>query len=183
MVDVLSKEDEERLKEIMAIRKERREKISYLRRVGERAYPTYEAILSDSSSNKHAVAVVLDIIDGESAKRSRFRNRFRRLAVTRLADKDYEVRRSAVSLFGRIGGREEAPLAAVCLCDNPFEHEGIIRAAATTLTAIGGPNELAAMDEWLRSDSYRDNADLRKHIQKCRDELKNRLSETKDPTK
>ena len=55
--------------------------------------------------------------------------------------------------------------------------------AATVLLAIGDERTVVAMDVWLNSDMRRYNpADdewVRKHVIKCRDELKQRLEKQK----
>jgi hypothetical protein len=58
-----------------------------------------------------------------------------------------------------------------------------VYAAANTLAAIAGPNEVDAMDVWLRAGSQGDSGDIRKHVQKCRNRLEKRLQENKDPKK
>lgn len=148
----------------------------YLIHMGEKAFPAYEAILSDPKAYDVEVCGVFGIIyevKGDC-------RRFIKYALARFMDSDYGVRRCAVWILGAIGSAAEASPVVALLSD---EEKIVAYAAAKTLVAIGGPNEVVAMDVWLRGVSHRDDRELREHVQKCRDALKKRLSEKKDPTK
>lgn len=110
------------------------------------------------------------------------RRRFLKHAIARLADEQAMMRLNAVTLLSSIGSPAEASLMVASLSD---EYKPVAYAAAKTLATIGGPNEMVAMDVWLRGVSHRDDRQLREHVQKCRDALKKRLDEAraKDPSK
>ncbi len=144
--------------------------------MGEKAFPTYEAILSDPKATKDNVWKVLSILHDVKADR----RRFVKYAVARLRDANVSLRNVAVSLMEQIGSVTEAPAVVPLLSDKEYL---IVHCAAKTLAAIGSPRELEAMDKWLRGDKPNENPPLRQHVQKCRDELKKRLAETKAPAK
>jgi hypothetical protein len=146
--------------------------------MGEKAFPIYEAILADPKADDGDVGRVLLVIGEVKADR----RRFIKYAVSRLTDAKFGVRLNAVLLLKDIGTVAEASPVVALLSDERVE---IVYAAAKTLTAIGGPNELVAMDVWFQGVSRRDDTDLRKRVQKCRDALKKRLDEAraKDSTK
>lgn len=148
----------------------------YLISVEERAFPAYEAILSDPRASYLEVANVFGILCNVKADR----RCFIRHVFYRFTDSDYGVRSSALRLLERIGSPAESSPVIALLSD---EHTEVGYAAAKTLAAIGGPNEVVAMDVWLRGITYREDRQLREHVQKCRDALKKRLAEKKDPTK
>lgn len=127
----------------------------YVHSVGERAYPTYESILSDPNSNPRAVAAVIRLITDDAVKHSRYRNRFRQLAAARLTDQDCAVQRDALDLLGKIGGPEEASLAAAFL---RHEDSGVVLAAVEALGKIGGPEEAPLVATCLY---HRDNSVIR----------------------
>ncbi|HEY7153802.1 MAG TPA: hypothetical protein VH575_07565 [Gemmataceae bacterium] len=146
--------------------------------MGEKAFPAYEAILSDPESDSYEIGGVLGVLCEVKADRRRFLNH----AVSRLTDIDSSVRHNAVILLKQIGSAGEASPVVALLSD---KDKVVVHYAAKTLTAIGGSNEVVAMDVWLRGVSHRGDGDLRKHVQKCRDALKKRLDEAraKDPSK
>lgn len=148
----------------------------YLIRMGEKVFPTYKAILSDPKSPFDEIAGVFHILRKVKADRRCFID----YAISRLADKKDAIRLSAVELLEQIGSPAEASPVVALLSD---EDGSIPYSAAKTLAAIGGPNEVVAMDVWLRGVSHRERSRLREHVQKCRDDLQNRLAAKKDPTK
>lgn len=148
----------------------------YLVRMGEKAFPAYEAILVDPKAQHNEVSGLFVILRDVKADR----RRFRRHAISRLTDSNKGVRRCAVTLLGHIGGSTEASSIVALLSD---EDRSIAYASAKALSAIGGPNEVVAMDVWLRGVSHRDDRQLREHVQKCRDELKKRLDAKNPPKK
>lgn len=144
----------------------------HLIRMGEKIFPAYEAILKDPKADAMEVSGVLSLIGHVNADRSRFL----KYTLSRLTDPSSRVRMAAVILLRRIGSPTEASPVIALLSDRDIS---LVYAAAKTLAAIGGPNELGEMDEWLRSDSQRNDPELREHVQKCRDELKRRLDAKK----
>ncbi len=152
------------------------EKRQYLIQVGEKAFPTYEAILTDPKSESEEIAGVFWIINHVKSDRTRFR----KYALERLADPHSYVRDYAVRALKSIGSSAEAPSVVPLLSD---EEEYVATAAAETLAAIGGPDEVLAMDVWIRGHSHRNDRQFREHVQKCRDELKKRLDAKKTSKK
>ena len=148
----------------------------YLIRMGEKAFPAYEAILSDPKSESYEVEGVFGVLVNVDADR----RHFIKYAISRFMDTDYGVRWAAVGLLERIGSPAEASPVVALLSD---VHTEVVYAAAKTLAAVGGPNEVVAIDVWLRGVSYREDRQLREHVQKRRDELKKRLDKArgKDP--
>jgi hypothetical protein len=142
--------------------------------MGERAFPAFEAILSDPKAKPFEVRGVFSIVGTVKADRRRFVEH----AVRRLADADSGVRKSAVWVLERIGTAKEASPVVALLSD---ENKVTVHYAAKTLAAIGGPREVVAMDAWLLGASHRGDAHLRQHVKECRDKLQKRLAE--DPTK
>ena len=150
----------------------------YLIRMGEKVFPAYEVILSDSKSDSMEVCGVFGVIYDVKVDRRRFLKH----AISRFTDADYGIRWAAVWLLKEIGSPAEASPVVALLSD---EHTEVAYAAAKALAAVGGPNEVVAMDVWLRGVSHREDRQLREHVQKCRDELKKRLDKVraKDPKK
>jgi HEAT repeat protein len=148
----------------------------YLLRMGERAFPAYEAVLSDPKAPPHDVAISFAVLGEVEADR----RLFLKYVVSHLKDEDQRVRRNGLHLLGEIGSAADASPVVALLSD---EREDIPCIAASTLADIGGPSELVAMDVWLRGVSYRDNADIREGVRYHRDELKKRLEEDKDSRK
>jgi hypothetical protein len=146
--------------------------------MGAKAFPIYEEILTDPNADDGDVGRVLLVIGNVKTDRRRFIKR----AVSRLTDRDFGVRLNAVLLLKDIGSPAETSPVVALLSDKRVE---IIYAAAKTLAAIGGPNEVVAMEVWLRGASDRDDPKLLRHVRKCRDALKKRLEEprAKDPSK
>jgi hypothetical protein len=147
-------------------------KYHYLLGMGEKAFPVYEAILSDPKVTSDEVGRVFLVIDGKKADS----RRFRKYAVAHLADADFGNRLNAVILLKDIGSSAEASPVVAFLSDERVEP---IYAAARTLAAIGGSREVVALDVWLRVNSRRDDDKLQQHVKKCRDELKRRLDESR----
>lgn len=74
------------------------------------------------------------------------RSRFIQPAVRALGHADLGVRLSAVGLLGEIGSRNEGPALVAMLSNELF---CVAPAAVKSLAAIGGPNELIALDAWI----------------------------------
>lgn len=146
--------------------------IRQLVEMGEKVFPAYEAILADTKSRSHEVASVLSLLREVKADR----RGFRKYAVARLADARDGVVLNAVQLLEVIGGPAEASPLVALLSDRDLTNSF---AAAKALAAIGGPNEVVAMDVWLRGDSHRGDRQLREDVQKYRDDLKKCLDAKK----
>jgi HEAT repeat protein len=141
-----------------------------------KVFPAYEGILSDPKSASYEVEGVFSVLYKVKADRRRFIKH----ALSRFTDSNYHLRWTAVWFLQSAGSPAEASPVVALLSD---EHREVGYAAAKTLAAIGGPNEVVAMDVWLRGVSRHDDRKLREHVQKCRDELKKRLNEKRDSTK
>ncbi len=147
---------------------------------GEKIFPCFERILADPDANSTELTRLFIVLTAAKADRSRFLEP----AVAKLSHSDKSVRRVAVSLLGEIGSeRDAAPIVAL-LADEEFT-VGV--AAAKTLSTIGGPRELAALNIWLKvtkPENYSkewqgSHEGLRKNVTKSRDALKARLDEAK----
>lgn len=148
------------------------EGLIFLARMGEKVFPAYEAILSDPKS-KEAGQVFSVLGDVETDRR-----RFAKYAILHLADVDFGDRLNAVIFLGHIGNAADASPIVALLSDKRGEMVG---AAANTLSYIGGPNELVAMDVWLRGvGNCEHDAFSRDAVRYHRDMLKKRLEEDKD---
>lgn len=147
----------------------------HLVRMGEKVFAAYEAILSDPKSTPDEIGrafCVLSYIEAD-------RRRFAKYAVMHLTDADFGSRYNAVSLLEEIGSAADASPVVALLSDKSIEVVGV---AAQTLVSIGGPNEVVAMDVWLRGIG-RPEKDIQKAIQSHRDKLRMRLEEDKEPKK
>ena len=141
-------------------------------KMGDKAFPAYAVILADPKSKPQHISRAMGIIAIVPGDRSRFVEP----AVQLLGHHDWLIRLSAAQLVGKIGNvRDVAPVVAL-LADEKWE---VSFAAAKTLAAIGDRRTLTALDVWLNSGKNRDDAELRKHVAKYRDELKQRLAEKK----
>ncbi len=147
-------------------------KWDYLTQMGGKAFPVYEAILSDPKVESEEVARVLLVLCNLKMDR----RRFLRHAISRLTEAEFSIRFNAVTLLGQIGSPADASPVVALLSD---KETPIVQAAARSLAAIGGSREVVAMDVWLIGASYPDNAKLREHVQECRDKLKKRLDEAR----
>ncbi|MHB1423597.1 MAG: HEAT repeat domain-containing protein [Gemmataceae bacterium] len=152
------------------------ENTQYLLHIGEKAFPAYEAILADQKATPDEVSRVFYVLDEIEADRRCFLKH----TVARLTDTHFATRLNAVILLGNIGSPAEASPVVALLSDKRVE---VVSRAAWALADIGGPNEVVAMDVWLRGVSFRDSAGLRKFVQEHRNKLKKRLDEAKDPKK
>lgn len=151
----------------------KRQRLIYM---GELAFPAYEAIFTGPKVSPGEIAGIFGVIRIVETDRGRFV----KYAVAHLTDPHRGVRWCAVYLLERIGTTTEAALMIALLSD---EYDLVVKAAANVLANMGGPNEVVAMDVWLRGVSHREDADLRRHVLRCRDELKMRLEEFKNPAK
>lgn len=142
------------------------------------AFPLYARILDDPKEDSYIVEQTLWVLSKVNADRSRFLER----AVAKLADAHPGVRLTAVELLAQIGSEQDAAPVVALLADEKWE---VPFAAAKALAAIGDRRTLAAMDVWLNSGLHRANVAeyeaQRKHVAKCRDELKQRLEKAKKP--
>jgi HEAT repeat protein len=150
--------------------------IQQLIQMGDTVFPAYEAILTDPNSKPTEIAGVLLLLRRVKADRSCFR----KYAVSCLTDTRDAVQLDALHLLEVIGSPAEASPVVAMLSDGDIS---LVYNAARTLAAIGGPNELVAMDLWLRGESHRDDRKTREHVKKFRDDLKKRLDAKKAPPK
>jgi hypothetical protein len=147
----------------------------HLVRMGEKVFAAYEAILSDPKSTSDEIGRAFCVLSDIEADRRRFAKH----AVMHLTDADFGSRLNAVNFLGKIGSAADASPVVALLSDRDIS---LVYAAARTLAAIGDPNEVVAMDVWLRGVCHRDK-DAQKAVQYHRDKLKKRLEEDKDPKK
>jgi HEAT repeats len=151
---------------------------------GKRLFSACEAIIEKPESDAE-VEFAFYLLCYKKGDRSRFVNP----AVRALAHKAPGVRCTAAWLLGEIGSRNEAPALSALLSDGNLN---TVTAAVEALVAIGGPNELVALDDWLRTTDRRRNPIVFEEIEQHRDELANRLAreakgsateKPRDPTK
>lgn len=146
----------------------------YLIALGEKAFPAYKRILADPHADEAGrIFSVLTVVKADP-------HCFLEQAITGLTHSDFFARLTAAGLLARIGSAHDAAPVVALLSDKRWE---VPFAAAKTLAVIGDQRTLTAMDVWLNSAIHRDNAAeyeaQRKHIAKCRDELKQRLDKQK----
>jgi HEAT repeat protein len=137
---------------------------------GEAAFPAYEEVLSDPTTEATVIAGVLDLLTHGKPDPSRFRDHARR----RLLHTDRYVRTTAAQLLGRIGNPQDAPAMVALLSD---KKQMPARAAARALARMGGEQELLALDIWLLTTDPR--PEDRDYVAERRDELKQRLDKLK----
>jgi HEAT repeat protein len=74
------------------------------------------------------------------------------------------------------GDRRHVPIVVAML----FDPEPIVcYSAADAIVKIGSPEALVAVESWLDHSPHPEEGDLRHHVVKCRDELKQRLEKRK----
>ncbi len=147
---------------------------------GEKIFPSFERILADRDANSTELTRLFIVLSALKADRSRFLEP----AVTKLSHSDKSVRRVAVSFLGEIGSERDASPIVALLADEEFT-VGV--SAAKTLSTIGGPRELAALNVWLTvtkpetySKEWQGRYDsLRRNVTNSRDALKARLDKEK----
>lgn len=157
--------------DVMAIRN-----TEWLLRQGEKAFPAYEAILSDTNSTTDEIFGVICVLNDIEADR----RRFIKYVIPRLTDARSGTRHNAVCLLEKIGSTAETSPLIALLSD---KHSETVCVTAEVIAAIGGPNDLVAMDVWLRGIAYLDKVDIRVAVKHHRGKLKKRLDEDKDPRK
>jgi hypothetical protein len=143
-------------------------------KLGDRLFPAYERLLTDKTKNAEEIEGILHILRHVKTDRSQFVEH----AVVLLASPISSTRRLSLHLLALIGREREASPVVALLSD-----EYVNYSAATALAAIGGSRELVAFDIWLMTSPHRKDEDLRQHVAKCRDELKQRLEKEKKPGK
>jgi HEAT repeat protein len=143
---------------------------------GERLFPAYERLLADKTKNIREVEGILGILRYVKADRSRFVDD----AAEVLASPLSSWRRISLQLLADIGRERDASPVVALLSDEQYS---VAYNAAETLAAIGGPRELVAFDIWLITNPRRKDEELRRHVAKCRAELKQRLEKVKKPGK
>ena len=145
-------------------------------RRGEKAFPTFEAILADKKATRSEVSRTLNVIAGVKADRRRFHGH----AIRFLEHKDPQVRWGSLELLEQIGTEKDAPKLYAMMTDP----ELVVRyAAPKTIAAIGGPRDLAKLDALLKGDTYKNSAHYRAHLEKYRDVLKKRLDALEEAKK
>lgn len=150
-----------------------------LRTLGKRAFPAFETILKDPNTRPIHIARIFGTLRAVDGDRSQFHDQ----AIQRLGDSDHSIQIQAAALVGEIGNEKDACLLLVLLSDELT----VAYSAAQALVKIGGPAELTAMNLWLKVSDHKryttehqnDNNQLRKHVTKFRDELKERLDKVK----
>jgi HEAT repeat protein len=146
--------------------------LRYLYQAGERAFPACEVILADPTSNPRLVVQILTNLLEVKADRSRFLPVLRK----RLTDPEPGVRLWTIALVGQVGTRDDLPpLVAFLACD----HKMTVKMAASAVAHLGGEAALTALDVWLLTGHLREDQDIRQHVTKRRDELKERLDKQK----
>jgi hypothetical protein len=141
--------------------------------MGTEAFPAYLEILADNGSEPVDVSRIFIILEAIKTDRQQFIEP----AIRRLADSNNTVRYRAVRLLSHIGGQAEVtPVVALLADTDPT----VSYNAATTLKVISSDHRtVAALDIWLNSGNHSDQKELREHVAKCRDELKQRLAKAK----
>jgi len=151
--------------------------------LGERVFPIFRAILVAKDVQDREISRMFGTLAEMKADRSQFLEH----VIAGLSNESAGVRGAAVQLLAQIGStRDTAPIVAL-LSDKEWTNS---ISAAKTLAAIGDRRALAAVDIWLNSSSPRQHdgdklsEQLRKHVTKYRDELRQRLEkEKKSPGK
>jgi len=148
---------------------------------GCRYFPAFETLLKDDRSDPWHVSRLLLFLCSVKSDRKQFHD----LAVHRLAHSDAGVRMEAVKLLSQIGNEHDTAPVIALLSDGDFL---TAYRAAETLTAIGGPKDLMAMNAWLNATDHKrflpeyqlTHDSLRRYMTKFRDELKERLDKQKE---
>jgi hypothetical protein len=162
-------------------------------RWGVRAFPAYEAILADATSDPWDVVGACDALDLVKGERTRFGP----LLVHRLTDPDAMVRpgvtrirgvksfdgesaalfrclvrEAAISLLGEIGSERDADHVRPFLADK----EASVRYAVVgALAKIGGPRDLDALNQWLCNPPVRVHPNQIRKAREARDAIDARL--------
>jgi hypothetical protein len=144
--------------------------------MGVKVFPAFEQILSDPNAKSWEVSRIFLVVRQIPGNRRQFIEH----AVKRLTDSDEVVRRTAVRLLGEIGSISETSPVVAALSDSKTP---VVYFAAESLSAIGGPREVAAFDVWLNGNSHRDDGELRRHVKQMRDKLQQRLVDQAKKTK
>jgi HEAT repeat protein len=153
-----------------------RDELLQLLKLGESAFPAYEALLADPTEHPVRIVNIFVVLRDIKGDRSRFLEH----AVRRLVDGDEGVRWHAVKLVAEIGSIAEASPLIALLSDKDIT---VRYAAAQTLVAIGGSREVIAMDAWLLGDSHRADFKYRQRVKECRDQLQKRLDDERTKRK
>lgn len=139
--------------------------------MGETAFPAFEVILSDPESDPISMCGLFEILVSMKTGRSRFLEP----TLSRLADENAGVRRSAVMLLQFIGSdRDTSPVIALLT-----DAENMVRgSAAQTLIALGSKRELVSLDILLKSPAVqKESKEVVRNIRACRNKLEARLNE------
>jgi HEAT repeat protein len=142
---------------------------------GRECFPIYDRLLADektSGLHRSRIYQVLDLIKDD-------RSRYVLPAKKDLVNLHSGVRSAAARLLGKIGTeRDCSPLVALLFDDS----DTVLVSAAESLAQIGGPDEVLAIDAFLRSAAVRGwHPEFLAHISKQRDELRARLARKSNP--
>jgi HEAT repeat protein len=136
---------------------------------GRATFPAFRSILGDADSPPMEVARVLSVLQVVSGDCREFVEPAERL----LADENSTVRKYAAKFLGKAGGSKQALSLVALLSDT---ESTVVWASAEALSAIGDERTLNAMNAWLAGRTPRYNADLREHVEGCRNALRTRLA-------
>jgi hypothetical protein len=128
-----------------------------------------EVMLTNPKDDAERAAVLLMV-----SRRKGDRSRFVAPAVEALKHKDEGVRAGAATLLGKIGSPNEIPALRGLLSD---PEEGVVQAVAPALAALGGQDDLNALDKWLDGPGREERYDFgtRDRVEKARCDLMMRL--------
>lgn len=150
-----------------------------LLKIGIGAFEAYDRLLVDPNLPSQKVVLIYHVLMDLDVDRQRFHQP----AIQHIMHSDPYVRLNAAKLLGEIGSQQDiAPLVAL-LGDQSYY---VINNSATALKSIGDQSTIIAYNVWLNSGHYNEPGVLRKHVIRCRDELKARLAKEKkeaSPTK
>jgi hypothetical protein len=141
--------------------------------MGDKMFPTYEKILATVQIRHEAKERIFLLIGEVKADRRQFIEP----ALNHLGSQNLPVKIAALELLAKIGTPAEAAAVVALLSSRDPK---IASAAATTLVALGGPRELIAMDVWLNGGDHPNNVELRLHVKKSREALKQKLDKERD---
>lgn len=136
---------------------------------GDRAFPVYDELLADprtSVSSRCRILEVITVVKGD-------RSRYVPAALAALTHDSSILRICALGTLSKIGSAKDTAPIVAALFDND---SAVINRASIALSAIGGPNDLLAMDSFLRAAAVRGlHPAFLADIRKDRDALNARL--------
>lgn len=153
-------------------------------KLGAVMFPKFETILDSPAYHTRAKYMTFKALSKMECDTSPFHDR----AVAALGDGDSGVRRCAVEFLAKSGGQAECGPLTVLLLDDSTETR---YAAAKALAAIGGKREVATFDLILANAPRYMTAEGKpmltehnlKHLERCRDALKERLKKQDEKAK